>query len=65
MIWGIVAAGILVLIYARPYQLATGVISVDGALLGWSGELLVALLFGTHLVAGGAFAHWALKRFYA
>jgi len=63
--WGVIAGIGLVIFYARPYQLATGLISEDGPYVTWSGELLLALLFGILVAGGGLFAHWAIKRFYA
>ena len=65
MAWGAVAAVILVVIYARPYQLATGAVSASGPYVVWTGELALALVFGGIFSAGGLFAYWAMRRFYA
>jgi sodium/pantothenate symporter len=62
--WGIVSAIALVFLYARPYQAATGQLS-DGSIVVWSGELLLAIIFGGCLVFGGLVARWAIRRFYA
>ena len=62
--WGGLCAAALVFFYARPYQAATGQLS-NGEFIVWSGELLLALIFGGLLSSGGLVAHWAIKRFYA
>jgi sodium/pantothenate symporter len=62
--WGAVCAVALIFFYARPYQAATGQLD-NGEILVWSGELLLALVFGGLLSLGGLVAHWAIKRFYA
>ncbi len=63
--WGLVSAGVLCVIYARPYQLATGAVTASSPYLVWTGELVLALLFGLTFSLGGIFALWALKRFHA
>jgi len=63
--WGIVTMVGLVVVYVRPYQLATGLIDTGGAYVTWSGELLVVLAFGLTLVAGGLLAHATVKRILA
>lgn len=65
MAWGAIAAMVLVVVYARPYQLATGAVSASGPYLVWTGELVLALAFGGIFSAGGLFAYWAMRRFYA
>jgi sodium/pantothenate symporter len=65
VVWGIVCGVGLVLIYARPYQLATGAITESGPYLAVTGELVLALLFGIILSGGGVFTYWALRKFYA
>jgi sodium/pantothenate symporter len=72
MIWpkalfmlGVVYAIGMLVFYARPYQLAVGLVSADGPYLVWSGELGLALGFGGLFMCGGLFAHWAISRFYA
>ena len=72
MIWpkvltvlGAVYAFGMIVFYARPYQLAVGLVSVDGPYLVWSGELGLALGFGGLFMCGGLFSHWAISRFYA
>lgn len=63
--WGVVTSVGLVVVYVRPYQLATGLVEPGGAWVTWSGELLAALAFGLALVAGGLLAHAAVKRLLA
>jgi len=62
MIWGVLAAILLIIVYVRPYQLARGLISSDGAYVTWSGELVVALLFGAALFGAGAAARYIMLR---
>jgi sodium/pantothenate symporter len=62
MIWGVVAAALLIVVYVRPYQLARGLISSDGAYVIWSGELIVALLFGAAIFIAGAAARYIMLR---
>ena len=64
VVWGVTAAIGLSLLYARPYQAATGQLD-GGEFLVWSGELLLSLVFGGCLVFGGIVANWAIRRFYA
>ena len=63
--WGFVCGIGLIVFYARPYQAATGQLTEGGPYIVWSGELLLALVFGGLMLAGGLFSHWAIKRFYA
>jgi Na+/proline symporter len=65
ILWGITATVGLVVLYARPYQLATGQLSVGGPWLVWSGELGLSLAIGGLYVFGGLIAYWAVRRFYA
>ena len=65
IVWGFVIGTGLVLIYTRPYQLATGAITESGPFVAVTGELVLALLFGGILSGGGVFAYWALRKFYA
>jgi hypothetical protein len=64
IIWGAICALGLIVFYARPYQQATGQLG-DGVFVAWTGELLLALVFGGLVASGGVVAHWAIKRFYA
>jgi len=63
--WGLLCIVGLTLFYVRPYQLATGQLIEGGPFIVWSGELLIALVFGGLITSGGLLAHWAIKRFYA
>lgn len=63
MLWGVISSVGLVVIYVRPYQLATGLIETGGAYVIWSGELLAAISFGLTLFIGGVIAHLSLRRF--
>ena len=63
MIWGAVSTVGLVILYVRPYQLATGLTGVGGPYVVWSGELIASLYYGIILSLGGLAAHLALKRF--
>jgi Na+/proline symporter len=65
IIWGVVTMAGLVVVYVRPYQLATGLLEPGGTYVTLSGELIAALTFGLTLIAGGVFAHAAVKRFLA
>jgi len=63
MVWGLISSIGIVIIYVRPYQLATGLVETGGAYVVWSGELLAAISFGAILFIGGLIAHASLKRF--
>jgi Na+/proline symporter len=63
--WGILLSVILVIVYVRPYQLATGVVSAAGPYVVWTGELFIAIAFGGIIACGGLFAQWAMRRHYA
>jgi sodium/pantothenate symporter len=63
--WGAVITVGLVFIWVHPYQRANGMLEGGAAFVVWSGELLLALLFGGLVSLGGAIAHWSVKRFYA
>jgi len=65
ILWGVLCAIVLTVCYVRPYQRATGLLGDGNAFVVWSGELLLALLFGGLLTAGGLIALWAIRRFYA
>jgi len=62
MIWGVIATILVVLVYTRPYQLAAGLIAEDGPFVTWSGELLVAFVFGGAIVVAGAAARFIMLR---
>ena len=64
IVWGIIVAVGLVIVYVRPYQLAAGLVSEDGPYVVMSGELIVAVTWGLLLSLGGVFTGWALRRFY-
>jgi len=63
--WGVVCTIGLTVFYTRPYQAATGQLTEGGPFVVWGGELILALVYGTLISAGGFLAHWAIKRFYA
>lgn len=63
--WGVLCFAGLIFFYVRPYQMATGQLTSSGPFVVWSGELLLALVFGALVSSGGFVAHWAIKRFYA
>jgi Na+/proline symporter len=65
MIWGGISTAGLLVLYVRPYQLATGLVTADGPYFVWSGELVASLYYGAALSLGGLAAHLALKRFLA
>ena len=62
MIWGALTTIALIVVYTRPYQLATGVVAEDGPYVIWNGELIVALVFGGTLVIAGAAARLIMTR---
>ena len=62
MIWGAISSIILIVVYTRPYQLAAGLIAADGPYVTWSGELIVALIFGATISAAGFGARYILTR---
>jgi hypothetical protein len=63
MVWGVISSVGIVVIYVRPYQLATGLIETGGSYVVWSGELLAAISFGLTLFISGVIAHLSLRRF--
>ena len=65
IVWGLIATAVIVIFYTRPYQLATGLVAESGPYVRWSGELVIALVFGLAIVCGGLFSRWALRRFYS
>jgi sodium/pantothenate symporter len=62
MIWGLVSTLVLMLIYVRPYQLATGLVSAPGPYMVWSGEVFIAIVYGGSLIAAGALTRVVLQR---
>jgi sodium/pantothenate symporter len=62
---GVICTIGLLILYVRPYQAATGQLTEGGPFVVWSGELVLALIFGGLVSGGGLIAHWAIKRFYA
>ncbi|MDH4125337.1 MAG: sodium:solute symporter family protein [Gammaproteobacteria bacterium] len=62
MVWGLVSGLVLLLIYVRPYQLATGLVSTTGPYVVWSGEVLIAIVYGSALVVAGALARFVLQQ---
>ena len=65
IVWGLIATAVIVIFYTRPYQLATGLVAESGPSVRWSGELVIALVFGLAIVCGGLLSRWALRRFYS
>ena len=65
MLLGTVLSVLLVIFYARPYQLATGAVTGSWPFVVWTWELFLAIAFGGVIVCGGLFAQWAMRRFYA
>lgn len=63
MAWGAASTTGLIVLYVRPYQLATGLVSDSGPYVVWSGELVAAVYYGLILTLGGFLTHLALKRF--
>lgn len=53
MVWGAVSTVGLIILYVRPYELATGLISDSGPYVVWSGELIASLYYGLMLSFGG------------
>jgi Na+/proline symporter len=62
MIWGALTSIALIIVYTRPYQLASGVVTEDGPYVIWNGELIIALLFGGTLIIAGATARYIMIR---
>lgn len=60
--WGIASTLILLVVYVRPYQLATGLLSPDGPFVAFSGELLFAIAFGGYIFVAGALARFFILR---
>lgn len=63
--FGIIAGLGLIVVYARPVQVAKGLVGDGGPYVVWNGELVLALYFGLVVGGGGLIAYWAAKRFYA
>lgn len=61
MAWGVISASLVTLVYARPHQMAKGLLS-DGQLIVWSGEVLVAMVFGATIFVAGAAARFIILR---
>ncbi len=62
MVWGALTTIALIIVYTRPYQLATGAVTENGPYVVWNGELIVALIFGGTLVLAGAAARLIMTR---
>jgi Na+/proline symporter len=62
MVWGALTSIALIVVYTRPYQLASGVVTEDGPYVIWNGELIIALLFGGTLIIAGAVARYIMIR---
>lgn len=60
--WGIAASAILLVVYVRPYQLASGVLAADGPFVTVSGEFWFALAFGGYIFLAGAIARYFILR---
>ncbi|MDX1500506.1 MAG: sodium:solute symporter family protein [Woeseiaceae bacterium] len=63
--WGIFLSAVMIVIYTRPYQLATGAVTEGGPYVVLNGELIIALAFGGLISAGGVLAYWAMRKLYA
>ncbi len=63
--WGVISTIALIILYVRPYQLGSGLVSEQGTYVVWSGELVAAIYYGLALSAGGFVGHLVLKRFLA
>jgi uncharacterized membrane protein HdeD (DUF308 family) len=62
MIWGALTTIAIIVVYTRPYQLASGVVTENGPYVVWNGELIIALLFGGTLMIAGAAARFIMTR---
>ena len=62
IVWGLLAIVGLIVIFVHPYQVATGLTSVDGSYIVMSGELLFAIGFGLVISSGGLIAYCTVKR---
>jgi len=60
--WGIFATIALIIFYTRPYQLAAGMLAEDGPYIVWSGELVIAIVFGAVIVAAGVLSNIVIRR---
>jgi sodium/pantothenate symporter len=60
--WGVASTLILLVVYVRPYQLASGLLSADGPYVTVSGELYFALAFGAYIFLAGAIARYFILR---
>jgi len=60
--WGMFATIALVVFYTRPYQLASGLLATDGPYVVWSGELVIAIVFGAVIAAAGVLSHIVIRR---
>jgi Na+/proline symporter len=62
MVWGALLSAALIVVYVRPHQLAKGLLSENSAYVVWSGELLIAILFGATITIAGAAARLLVLR---
>ncbi|MGI9270306.1 MAG: sodium:solute symporter family protein [Woeseiaceae bacterium] len=56
IVWGALLSIGLIIVYARPHQLAKGLLSETSTFVVWSGELLIAVLFGAAISIAGVAA---------
>lgn len=62
MVWGALLSIGLIIVYVRPHQSAKGLLSENSSYVVWSGELLLALLFGATITIAGAAARLLILR---
>ena len=62
MLWGALLSAALIVVYVRPHQLAKGLVSENSAYVVWSGELLIAILFGATITIARAAARLLVLR---
>jgi len=63
--FGAVSIPLMMVFYVRPFQIGAGLIDSSHPFVTWSGETLLAILFGSIIAIGGWIAYRFAKRIYA
>ena len=64
MAFGALTTALMLVFYVRPYQVGAGIIEASHPFVTWSGEIFLALMFGSLVFIGGWIANRAVKYFF-
>ncbi|MEL7185445.1 MAG: sodium:solute symporter family protein [Pseudomonadota bacterium] len=63
--FGVLMTVLMLVFYVRPYQVGAGIIERSYPFVAWSGETLLALMFGGIILTGGWIANRSVRYFLA